>query len=210
MRKYKIIFFGIIFSLGLTLKANEISDGYKIKGENIETFNDDKRDTPEWVTQEIPQIQFDFDSDNIEEALFFFNNLGTVNCIFSKFDKLHRINEYLSEDFNFSYTHDSFVNVNEINVRFHDFDKDNIPEIIIEIKFNETGFAEIEGRVYKLYGTRANIQNLSGLNGWLKEVGKFWGQFEYAEIKDNVIKTINFREIPLYYIYIDNKLRSAN
>ena len=207
MRKFKIIFLVLSFPLFLTLKANDISNGYQIKGENLEMLIDDDRENSEWVTQKIPQIQFDFDSDGIEESLFFFNNLGCVNCIFSKIDKSHRINEYLSEDFND--THDTLVNVNEINVRFHDFDKDNIPEIIIEIKFNETEFTEIEGRVYKLYGTGATIKNLSGLNGWLKEVGKFWGQYEYAEIKDNVIKTINFRELPLYYVYIDNRLRSV-
>lgn len=206
-RLFAIIFISVFI---FNIKADDLSAlVFNIKSENIKTLIDNERENAEWVAKESPQIQFDFDSDHSEESLFFFNNLGVVNCVFSKFNKLERIDEYLLEDFNYSDVHDSFVKVDEINIRFHDFDNDNIPEIIIEIKFNESGFDEIIGYVYKIYGIGANLTNLKGLNGFLQKDGEFWGQYKYAEIDNNTVKTINFRELPLYYVFIDGKLREV-
>lgn len=47
MRKFKIIFLVLSFPLFLTLKANDISNGYQIKGENLEMLIDDDRENSE-------------------------------------------------------------------------------------------------------------------------------------------------------------------
>ena len=180
---------------------------FKIGGESLDHHGFGSDEVSYCPTGEKPQIQIDIDRDGNMESLYFFIDIsGALNCVFSKSNGTDMIKECVG--INNHSNSDETVHPTTITVRFHDFDKDNIPEVIIETKLPE--FNGINGEVFRLQGVGANLKNLKGLRGWFVNAGDFWGQYNIATIEDNLIHTINFRELPLEYVYINGRLRMVN
>lgn len=180
---------------------------FKIDGESVDRHSFFGSDEPSYCpTGEKPQIQVDIDGDgNIESLYFFISINGELRCVFQKSNGANRIEECVEIN-NTNLSHD-FADPTSITVRFHDFDKDNVPEVIIETQLPD--LQGINGEVFRLQGVGANLTNLKGLKGWLVKAGDFWGQYNIATIEDNLIHTTNFRELPLDYVYIKGRLRQV-
>ena len=181
---------------------------FKIEGENLDQHGFGSDNDSYCPTVEKPQIHMDIDGDGNVGSLYFCISInGELKCVFQKSNGTNRIEECVGIN-NFIHSSSEIVHPIAIIVRFHDFDKDNIPEVIIETKLPE--FNGINGEVFRLQGVGANLKNLKGLRGWFVNAGDFWGQYNIATIEDNLIHTINFRELPLEYVYINGRLRMVN
>lgn len=172
-----------------------------------------------------PQVKFDMDGDGLIESLHFYTDGNLIKFKFIKGDengnyiedfyklydeealKEHERNQENSED---SETWDP--RDGKIYVRFHDFDMDGIPEMVLESegysdKDSEYCEAYVYGQIYKINGVGASLKNLNGLSNWLQLAGDY-NAWDYnnaqAVIENNKIYT--GRQMPENYVYVDGRL----
>lgn len=146
-----------------------------------------------------PQISMDIDNDGFHESVLLISNGNEWGVEFTKYGTDIAACETLC--FTMEYSEPTF------EITLHDFDADNIPEMIIS---QSDGF-ECIGYVFKFCGSGVDVGKGRAyeLTGWLKNVGDFHTFQCQWHAKDNIL---SYKSSMTGYgysssVYIDNKLR---
>lgn len=155
------------------------------------------------------QIQNDLDGDGVEESLLFISGFkGEKEAWGIEFCK----DGYLLDQFLFDLEEIS-SNSNLYDVTFqlslHDFDNDNVPEIIITYG-DDPDFA-MSGKIFKICGRGVKLKDThaSELKGWLREVGNFGTHKGYWRAEGNLLYTSSLTGgyDDIVMVYVDSELR---
>ncbi|MCH5220148.1 MAG: hypothetical protein J1F20_06205 [Muribaculaceae bacterium] len=116
------------------------------------------------------QLQFDLDNDGEEESILFIDGfVGDNEAWGIEFRKGWIQEQYLFTD---KCEANDIIDL-QFEVSLHDFDNDNIPEIIVT--YSDDPEFILNGKIFKICGSGVNIRdsNAYELRGWLREVGTF-------------------------------------
>lgn len=121
------------------------------------------------------QINFDLDNDGYSESILFITDIKEKDEAWGiEFGKSKNSTQYILERYLFTEKGEA-DNISELKFQLslHDFDNDNIPEIIVTYADDPEDF--VEGKIFKLCGSGVELKDTKAfeLRGWLREVGTF-------------------------------------
>lgn len=156
------------------------------------------------------QINFDLDNDGYTESLLFITDIKDNEEAWGiEFGKTKNSTGFVSERYLFPEKGDA-DNISELEFQLslHDFDNDNIPEIIVTYGVDPEDF--VDGKIFKLCGSGVELQNTKAyeLCGWLREVGKFGSFYNDWYVNGNGLITRCQNGDYTTQVYYDSKLHN--